>query len=151
MNRRGRSTDGWVMTPHEIHRSAARFVRRSSISSAALPDRSVRVFLSRNGVRSVCTENLTDTTSGRSSSMSTSKRDALDARGSVVLGLLYESGLVWGAMAILDPVVKGVLGLPSIAGLALVFAFLRKELACSCWSRWPWFSLAQGRRAWARS
>ena len=49
--------------------------------------------------------------------------------GSVVLGLLYESGLVWGAMAILDPVVKGVLGLPSIAGLALVFAFLRKELA----------------------
>ena len=49
--------------------------------------------------------------------------------GSVVLGLLYQSGLIWGATAILDPVVKGWLGLPSIAGLALVFAFLRKELA----------------------
>ena len=49
--------------------------------------------------------------------------------GSVVLGLLYQSGLIWGATAILDPVVRGWLGLPSIAGLALVFAFLRKELA----------------------
>lgn len=49
--------------------------------------------------------------------------------GSVALGLLYESGLVWGATAVLDPIVKGWLGLPSIAGLALVFAFLRKELA----------------------
>jgi ferrous iron transport protein B len=49
--------------------------------------------------------------------------------GSVALGLLYQSGLIWGATAILDPLVKGWLGLPSIAGLALVFAFLRKELA----------------------
>jgi ferrous iron transport protein B len=49
--------------------------------------------------------------------------------GSVVLGLLYQSGFIWSATAILDPVVKGWLGLPSIAGLALVFAFLRKELA----------------------
>ncbi len=49
--------------------------------------------------------------------------------GSVVLGLLYQSGLIWGATAILDPLVVGWLGLPSIAGLALVFAFLRKELA----------------------
>ncbi len=49
--------------------------------------------------------------------------------GSCVLGLLYESGWVWGATALLDPVVKGWLGLPSVAGLALVFAFLRKELA----------------------
>jgi ferrous iron transport protein B len=49
--------------------------------------------------------------------------------GSIVLGLLYQSGLIWGATAILDPVIKGWLGLPSIAGLALVFAFLRKELA----------------------
>lgn len=49
--------------------------------------------------------------------------------GSVALGLLYQSGFIWGATAILDPLVKGWLGLPSIAGLALVFAFLRKELA----------------------
>lgn len=49
--------------------------------------------------------------------------------GSVVLGLLYEAGWIWGAAAILDPVVVGWLGLPSVAGLALVFAFLRKELA----------------------
>lgn len=49
--------------------------------------------------------------------------------GSVVLGLLYESGLIWYATVVLDPVVRGWLGLPSVAGLALVFAFLRKELA----------------------
>ncbi len=49
--------------------------------------------------------------------------------GSVVLGLLYQSGFIWGATAILDPLVKGWLGRPSIAVLALVFAFLRKELA----------------------
>jgi ferrous iron transport protein B len=49
--------------------------------------------------------------------------------GSVGLGLLYESGLIWYATAILDPIVRGWLGLPSVAGLALVFAFLRKELA----------------------
>jgi ferrous iron transport protein B len=49
--------------------------------------------------------------------------------GSVGLGLLYESGLIWYATAVLDPVVRGWLGLPSVAGLALVFAFLRKELA----------------------
>jgi ferrous iron transport protein B len=49
--------------------------------------------------------------------------------GSCALGLLYESGWIWGATAVLDPVVKSWLGLPSVAGLALVFAFLRKELA----------------------
>jgi ferrous iron transport protein B len=49
--------------------------------------------------------------------------------GSIVLGLVYEGGLIWPAAAILDPVVVGWLGLPSVAGLALVFAFLRKELA----------------------
>ena len=49
--------------------------------------------------------------------------------GSVALGLLYESGLIWYATAVLDPVVRGWLGLPSVAGLALVFSFLRKELA----------------------
>ena len=49
--------------------------------------------------------------------------------GSIVLGLAYESGLVWPVASVLDPVVEGWLGLPSVAGLALVFAFLRKELA----------------------
>ena len=49
--------------------------------------------------------------------------------GSIALGLLYESGAIWSTTAILDPVVRGWLGLPSVAGLALVFAFLRKELA----------------------
>ncbi len=49
--------------------------------------------------------------------------------GSIALGLAYESGLVWPVASVLDPVVEGWLGLPSVAGLALVFAFLRKELA----------------------
>ncbi len=49
--------------------------------------------------------------------------------GSIALGLAYETGVVWSATAILDPVVVGWLGLPSVAGIALAFAFLRKELA----------------------
>ncbi len=49
--------------------------------------------------------------------------------GSVVLGFLYETGVVWRLTAVLDPVTVGWLGLPSLAGLALAFAFLRKELA----------------------
>ncbi|HKZ47345.1 MAG TPA: nucleoside recognition domain-containing protein, partial [Thermoplasmata archaeon] len=49
--------------------------------------------------------------------------------GSLVLGGLYETGLVWNLAGPLDPVVGGLLGLPAVAGLALVFAFLRKELA----------------------
>jgi ferrous iron transport protein B len=49
--------------------------------------------------------------------------------GSVILGLLYEGNLIWPAARVLDPVVVGWLGLPSVAGLAMVFGFLRKELA----------------------
>ena len=49
--------------------------------------------------------------------------------GSVVLGGMYETGLVWPVGAAIEPVVEGWLGLPSVAGVALVFAFLRKELA----------------------
>ncbi len=49
--------------------------------------------------------------------------------GSLVLGALYETGAVWGLTGVLDPIVHGWLGLPAVAGLALVFAFLRKELA----------------------
>jgi ferrous iron transport protein B len=49
--------------------------------------------------------------------------------GSLLLGAIYESGLLWVFTAPLAPVVEGWLGLPAIAGLTLVFAVLRKELA----------------------
>jgi len=49
--------------------------------------------------------------------------------GSLVLGALYETGIVWIFNAPLAPIVEGWLGLPAIAGLTLIFATLRKELA----------------------
>jgi ferrous iron transport protein B len=49
--------------------------------------------------------------------------------GSLVLGFVYETGLVWRLAAPLAPVVEGWLGLPAVAGLTLLFAVLRKELA----------------------
>ena len=49
--------------------------------------------------------------------------------GSVLLGALYESGLVWHLTRPLSPVIEGWLGLPAVAGLTLLFAVLRKELA----------------------
>jgi ferrous iron transport protein B len=49
--------------------------------------------------------------------------------GSMVLGLAYETGVIWPVARLLDPIVIGWLGLPSVAGLAMVFGFLRKELA----------------------
>ena len=48
--------------------------------------------------------------------------------GSLVLGFLCESNLVWPLATFTDPVVRNWLGLPSVAGLARIFAFLRKEL-----------------------
>lgn len=49
--------------------------------------------------------------------------------GSFVVGLLYESGL-WAQLAtIIEPATGWLLGLPAIAGVAIAFAFLRKELA----------------------
>jgi ferrous iron transport protein B len=49
--------------------------------------------------------------------------------GSFVLGLVWESG-AWSPLAgLLTPVTTGWLGLPPIVGIAIVFAFLRKELA----------------------
>ena len=49
--------------------------------------------------------------------------------GSLVLGVVYETGL-WQAVAdLIGPAVETLLGLPAIAAVALVFAFLRKELA----------------------
>jgi ferrous iron transport protein B len=49
--------------------------------------------------------------------------------GSLVLGLVYEAGLWQGISATIGPAVEQWLGLPAIAGIALAFAFLRKELA----------------------
>jgi ferrous iron transport protein B len=49
--------------------------------------------------------------------------------GSIVLGGLYETGYLWKLASPLSPVVEGWLGLPAVAGLTLIFAILRKELA----------------------
>ncbi len=49
--------------------------------------------------------------------------------GSVVMGVLYETEIVWLFTAPLAPIVEGWLGLPAVAGLTLIFATLRKELA----------------------
>jgi ferrous iron transport protein B len=49
--------------------------------------------------------------------------------GSLVLGALYETGYLWKLASPLSPVVGGWLGLPAVAGLTLIFAVLRKELA----------------------
>jgi ferrous iron transport protein B len=49
--------------------------------------------------------------------------------GSFLLGLAYETGAIGPLQDAMGPVVTGVLGLPPVAGIALVLAFLRKELA----------------------
>ena len=49
--------------------------------------------------------------------------------GSMALGALYETGLAWRLTEPLEPIVVGWLGLPAVAGLTLLFAVLRKELA----------------------
>lgn len=49
--------------------------------------------------------------------------------GSLLLGALYETGAMWALAEPLSPVVSLWLGLPAVAGLALLFAVLRKELA----------------------
>ncbi len=49
--------------------------------------------------------------------------------GSMALGLLYETGWVWRVGSVLEPLVEGWLLLPMVAGLTLLFAILRKELA----------------------
>lgn len=49
--------------------------------------------------------------------------------GSLILGFLYETGWVWAFSRPLSPIVEGWLGLPPVAGLTLLFAVLRKELA----------------------
>lgn len=49
--------------------------------------------------------------------------------GSLVLGALYESGWMWTLTRPMSPIVVDWLRLPPVAGLALIFALLRKELA----------------------
>lgn len=49
--------------------------------------------------------------------------------GSLVLGLIYEAGAWQGIADAIGPTVETWLGLPAIAGVAILFAFLRKELA----------------------
>jgi ferrous iron transport protein B len=49
--------------------------------------------------------------------------------GSFALGALYETGLIWHLDRPLEPIVVGWLGLPAVAGLTLLLAVLRKELA----------------------
>ncbi len=49
--------------------------------------------------------------------------------GSLVLGGLYETGLLWALAAPLRPLMEGWLGIPAVAGLTLIVAVLRKELA----------------------
>ena len=49
--------------------------------------------------------------------------------GSMALGVLYETGWIWELGTVLGPIVEGWLLLPMVAGLTLVFAVLRKELA----------------------
>lgn len=49
--------------------------------------------------------------------------------GSFLLGLLYESGWILELTGPLEPVAEWWLGIPAVALLALIFAFLRKELA----------------------
>jgi ferrous iron transport protein B len=49
--------------------------------------------------------------------------------GSFALGLAYAGGVIGPVESALGPVVRGWLGLPPVVGIALVFAFLRKELA----------------------
>jgi ferrous iron transport protein B len=49
--------------------------------------------------------------------------------GSMVLGTLFVTGAIWSVTAPLRPIVEGWMGLPAVAGLALIFALLRKEMA----------------------
>ncbi len=49
--------------------------------------------------------------------------------GSIILGAFYETGYIWKLSAPMAPVIEGWLGLPAVAGLTLLFAVLRKELA----------------------
>jgi len=48
--------------------------------------------------------------------------------GSVVLEVLAVTGLIWQIADLMNPLIVGWLGLPSIAGIPIIFGILRKEL-----------------------
>jgi len=48
--------------------------------------------------------------------------------GSVVLEALAVTGLIWAIADLMSPLIVGWLGLPSIAGIPIIFGILRKEL-----------------------
>ncbi len=49
--------------------------------------------------------------------------------GSVILGILFQTGYLFDLAGVFSPVVEGWMGLPAVAGLVMVMAILRKELA----------------------
>ncbi len=49
--------------------------------------------------------------------------------GSIILGGLHETGLLWALATPLKPIMEWWLGIPAVAGLTLIIAVLRKELA----------------------
>ncbi len=49
--------------------------------------------------------------------------------GSLLLGTLYETHAIQGLLEPLRPFVEGWMGLPVVAGLVLIFSFLRKEMS----------------------
>lgn len=49
--------------------------------------------------------------------------------GSLILGALYETKVLWVISEPFTPIITGLLGLPTVAGLALILGVLRKELA----------------------
>lgn len=48
--------------------------------------------------------------------------------GSLAMGALYQTGILWAAVNPLQPIVYGLLGLPAIVGVTLILGILRKEL-----------------------
>jgi ferrous iron transport protein B len=48
--------------------------------------------------------------------------------GSIVLEALAITGLIWPIAELMNPLIVGWLGLPSIAGIPVIFGILRKEL-----------------------
>jgi len=48
--------------------------------------------------------------------------------GSLVLGALYETRILWAIAAPIGPVIESLLGLPTVAGICLILGVLRKEL-----------------------
>jgi len=48
--------------------------------------------------------------------------------GSLAMGALYETRVLWAVVNPLEPIVYGLLGLPAIVGVTLILGILRKEL-----------------------